>query len=82
MVEATEKLFEEMETCLDDLINASGFGIRDIKCIDETEFKSLKSLFKLMDSTKEYQLKQAKMIDTLNKELINVSRKLDKLLIK
>lgn len=82
MVEATEKLFEEMDTCLDDLLEAVGFSIRDIKSIDETEFKSLRSLFKLMDSAKEHQLKQAEMIDTLNKELINVSKKLDKLLNK
>lgn len=80
MVKATEKLFEEMETCMNDCFEAAGFGIKDIKNINEDEFKCIRSIFRLMDSAKEHQLKQAEMIDTLNKELINVSKKLDKLL--
>ena len=82
MVEATEKLFDEMESCMSEAFEAAGLEIKDIKNIGDKEFKCIKSFFRLMDSTKEHQLKQAEMIDALNKELINVSKKLDKLLNK
>lgn len=82
MVKATEKLFKEMDEAMNELFEACGLSIKDIKNIDDEQFKCIKTTFKLMDSTKEYQLKQAEMIDTLNKELINVSKKLDKLLNK
>lgn len=82
MVKTTEKLFEEIETCMNECFEAAGFRIKDIKNINEDEFKCLRSMFRLMDFAKEHQLKQAEMIDTLNDELINVSRKLDLLLCK
>lgn len=82
MVKATEKLFEEMETCMNECFEAAGIRIKDIMDMDEDESKCIRSMFRLMDSTKEYQLKQAEIIDKLNKELINVSKKLDKLLYK
>lgn len=79
MVKTTEKLFDEMDEAMDELFEACGLGIKDIKNIDDEQFKCIKTMFNLIEVAKKHQLKQAEMIDTIDKKLDDVNEKLDKM---
>ena len=82
MYDETKKALESCDEIMNMAIAEYGTGIDDIASMDETTMKATVAVSKLYVQTKDLALKQAEIIDKLERQNDELLRKIDILLSK